>query len=312
MRFIGLLLLLASFSARAQTTVYEFLRLDRSARVAALGGNSVSLSGDIVALFQNPAALDSATHKQASFSFQKHILDINSGYAAYARRIESLGDVGVGVSFINYGSFENTDGVGNQSGTFSSNDLAVQVGYARELQNFGFGALRGGAAAKFIFSTIAGFSSLALALDAGVMFLVPSEQLSVGLSLVNVGTQLSRFDGTAENLPIELRFAASKRLEGLPLELTVGFVRLNDPTTNFFERFRNFTVGGEFLLSDEIRLRIGYSNQRRQDLSLTGTLGLAGVSGGLGIVLERFKFDYAFSSFGVLGGLHQLTLATVL
>ncbi|MDW8466636.1 MAG: hypothetical protein RML35_10860 [Chloroherpetonaceae bacterium] len=141
---------------------------------------------------------------------------------------------------------------------------------------------------------------------------MPSEALHIGFAVLNLGTQLSGFDGVRENLPLDVRFSLSKKLEGLPLELTVGFIRLADPSDNFFTRFRQFTVGGEFTITEAVKLRIGYSNLQRQDLSLTGTLGLSGFSAGLGIAIEHFRFDYAFSSWGVLGGLHQLTLVTVL
>jgi len=88
MRSYFLLMLLSlSASLSAQTAVYEFLRLDRSARVAALGGNSVSLKGDIVGLFQNPASISSESDKSASFSFQKNLMDINAGFIAYGHEI---------------------------------------------------------------------------------------------------------------------------------------------------------------------------------------------------------------------------------
>lgn len=298
--------------AQAQTTAFEFLRLDRSARIAALGGNSVSLAHDINSFFQNPAVLDSATHKQAAFSFQKHLLDINSGFLGYGRQIEGIGDFGAGITFVSYGSFDETDEVGNSMGTFSANDLALHLAYARELQNFGFGSLRGGIGVKFIFSSIQNFRSTALALDAGLLLSIPSEELNIGFSLITLGSQLSSFDGASEPLPLDVRFSVSKKLEGLPLELTLGFIRLADATEQFLARFRNFTIGGEFTITDAVKLRFGYSNLQRQDLTLTGALGLAGLSAGIGVAIDRFKFDYAFSSLGVLGGLHQLTLMTVL
>lgn len=309
---LALLCLTLTATCSAQTTVYEFLRLDRSARIAALGGNSVSLTSDVASFFQNPAILDSSTHKQASFSFQKHILDINSGFIAYGREWQGIGQFGAGLSVVSYGSFEETDEVGNVTGAFSAGDFALQTALSREVQNFGFGTLRAGVALKFIFSNIQNFRSTALALDAGLLLSVPAEALHIGIALLNLGTQLSSFDGRSESLPLDLRLSISKKLEGLPLELTVGFIRLTDPSENLLARFRNFTIGGEFTITDALRLRIGYSNLQRQDLNLTGALGLAGLSAGVGIAIEQFRFDYAFSSWGVLGGLHQLTVVTVL
>ncbi len=121
MRSYFLLILLSlSASLSAQTAVYEFLRLDRSARVAALGGNSVSMKGDIVGLFQNPASISSETDKSASFSFQKNLMDINAGFIAYGREIKGIGEFGVGFSYINYGTFMRADAQAIRGGEFTA------------------------------------------------------------------------------------------------------------------------------------------------------------------------------------------------
>jgi len=310
--FFLLVLLSLSASLSAQTAVYEFLRLDRSARVAALGGNSVSLKGDIVGLFQNPASISRETDKSASFSFQKNLMDINAGFIAYGREIHGIGEFGVGFSYVNYGTFTRADAQGNTSGEFSAGDLCVQLGYGRELEQYSFGTLRGGIGLKYIFSNIAEFSSSGLAIDAGLLLDVPDEKLQVGISILNLGRQISTYDGLSEALPLDVRIGATTQLEGLPLILSIGFINLADKTNKITDKLKFFTLGGEFLLSAEVRLRIGYNNKLRQDLSVGSTLGFSGISGGLGLELKKFKFDYAFSSLGVIGIQHQLSIATVL
>lgn len=313
-RFLLILFLSSLFTLKtyAQTFVYEFLRLDKSARVVALGGNSVSMKGDIVGFFQNPAALSDETNKSASFSFQKNLMDVNAGFVAYGREIKGVGDFGLGVSYINYGTFSRTDGQGNTNGEFSAGDLSLQIGYGRQLEAYSFGTLRYGVALKYIFSSIAGFASSGVAGDAGLLLDIPSEKLQIGFSILNFGTQLSQYDGLSEDLPIDVRFGLTTELEGLPLVLSVGLINLTDKTDAVTDKLKNFTIGGEFLLSEEVRLRVGYDNKRRQDLAVGGSLGLSGVSAGLGILYQKFKFDYAFSSLGVIGIQHQLTLATTL
>lgn len=313
-RLVYAICLLGSFSSTcvAQTNAYEFLRLDRSAKIAALGGNGVSLKNDIVSFFQNPAVLCTETNRAASFSFQKQILDINAGFAAYGRRFDGVGDFGFGVSYVNYGTFDETDNLGNKTGTFSANDLALQIGYATQLEAFEFGMLRGGGTLKYIFSNISNYRSSGLALDLGLLLTIPSEEMEVGFSILNLGGQLVAYDKKKEKLPLDMRLAATKRLEGLPLELTVGFVRLNDEYDRFFDRFSSFTIGGEFILSKAFRLRLGYNNRLRKDANVTGSGSLAGLSAGLGIRHEGFSFDYAYSSWGVIGALHQFTIGTSL
>lgn len=305
-------ILFVSEYASAQTAVYEFLRLDRSARVAGLGGNSVSIKGDVVGLFQNPASISSETDKSASFSFQKNLMDINAGFIAYGREIKGIGDFGIGFSYINYGTFTRTDVAGNTGGEFTAGDLCLQLGYGREIEQYSFGTLRGGVGLKYVFSNIAEFSSSGVAFDAGLLLDIPDEKLQIGLSILNVGRQISTYDGVSENLPLDVRIGATTQLEGLPLILSVGFINLADKTNKATDKLKFFTVGGEFLLSEQVRLRAGYNNKLRNDLSVGGALGLSGISGGLGLEFNQFKFDYAFSSLGVIGIQHQLSVATIL
>ncbi|MGQ9805993.1 MAG: type IX secretion system protein PorQ [Chlorobiales bacterium] len=309
---IFFILLGVSERVSAQTAVYEFLRLDRSARVAGLGGNSVSLKGDVVGLFQNPASISSETDKSASFSFQKNLMDINAGFIAYGREIKGIGDFGIGLSYINYGTFTRADVAGNTGGEFTAGDLCFQLGYGREIEQYSFGTLRAGVGLKYVFSNIAEFSSSGVAFDAGLLLDIPDEKLQIGLSILNVGRQISTYDGISETLPLDVRIGATTQLEGLPLILSIGFINLADKTDNALDKLKFFTVGGEFLLSEAVRLRAGYNNKLRDDLSVGGALGLSGVSGGLGLEFNKFKFDYAFSSLGVIGIQHQLSVATIL
>ncbi len=309
---VSLMMLCVASDVSAQTAVYEFLRLDRSARVAALGGNSVSMKGDVVGLFQNPASISHETDKSASFSFQKNLMDINAGFIAYGREIKGVGDVGIGLSYINYGTFTRADAAGNTAGEFTAGDLCFQLGYGRELEKYSFGRLRGGVGLKYIFSNIAEFSSSGVALDAGLLLDIPDEKLQIGLSILNVGRQLSTYDGVSEVLPLDIRIGATTQLEGLPLILSIGFINLADKTDRALDKLKFFTIGGEFLLSEQVRLRAGYNNKLRDDLSVGGALGLSGISGGLGFEFNKFKFDYAFSSLGVVGIQHHLSVATIL
>jgi long-subunit fatty acid transport protein len=61
-------------------TVYNFLRLDVSARAAGMAGSFVSIMEDPNAIFYNPAGLSTLQSSMASVGFFKHLLDINSCY----------------------------------------------------------------------------------------------------------------------------------------------------------------------------------------------------------------------------------------
>ncbi|ACF12502.1 hypothetical protein Ctha_0030 [Chloroherpeton thalassium ATCC 35110] len=304
-------LLLLATPLFAQDKVYDFLNLERSAKVAALGGNSVSFIGDLNAFFQNPAVLNSNTNRRGAFSFQKHLMDINSGFAVYGRSIESIGDFAAGVSYVNYGSFDETDELGNIIGSFAAQDLALQIGYAFDLEEYDYGYLRAGISLKYIYSNIADYTSSALALDAGIVLVIPESDVEIGFALTNYGWQLAKYDAASEDLPTDMRLALTTRPEGLPLALTIGLVQLNNDFS-LTEKVKNFTIGGEFSFGEFVRFRLGFNNALRNDVKSGENAGMVGASAGLGILYRDFHFDYSYSSWGSIGALHQFSISTTL
>jgi hypothetical protein len=302
----GIILLLAAQSIWAQdtNTTYAFLRLDNGARSAAMAGSFVSITDDPSVIFYNPAGLGTLTSGRASFGFLKHLLDINSGYAAYGQQFRDWGWFGIGISYINYGSFEETDVVGNRLGTFHANEFALLGGYSNLL----YDVIHYGVNVKLIYSSIADSRSAALAVDIGGMYIFEGQQITIGASLLNVGRQINAYIDTREDLPLDLKIGISKRLEHLPLLINLDFHRLNESAEDFLARFRAFSVGGEFTASDALRLRFGYNNQQRQDLKIGTSAGLAGFSLGAGVFLGRYQIDYAFSSLGKVGSLNRFSV----
>ncbi len=63
--------ILATSITFGQTTTYDFLRLDMSARAAGLGGSYVTNNDDVDVIFFNPAGLGFLEKDPVSFSFVK-------------------------------------------------------------------------------------------------------------------------------------------------------------------------------------------------------------------------------------------------
>ncbi len=286
--------------------VYEFLRLDASPRAAALAGSFVTNYDDPNVMFYNPAGIATLKESPVSFSYLKHVLDINSATISGSTFLEGYGRFSAGITYINYGSFDRADEFGNRNGEFGAGDIAFVVGYANLLsENFYYGTN-----VKFIYSSIDDRSSSALALDLGLQYLIPDKKWSIGFSVLNVGTQLSSYYSTKEDLPLDVRFGVSKELEHTPFTLSAAFTRLSDKYDNLSKRFQQFVVGAEIRLSKPLRIRVGYDNSKRKDLKIGSSTGLAGISLGLGLSVGEYKFDYAFSSYGEIGGLHRIGIST--
>lgn len=300
-----LLVLFFTVTSYSQST-FEFLRLDMSARAASLGGSFVANMDDPNILFYNPAGLKMLTGSPASFSFLKYLMDINVASVVYSTEIKDIGRFGAGVKYINYGKFTAADDFGNRTGEFGAGEAAFLVGYSGEIEgNFNYGAN-----IKFIYSSIETRSSTALAADVGVQYYIQGQDLNIGLAFLNMGSQLTSYYSTKEKLPFDIVIGVSKKLAYLPLRLSLDFHKLNEERDDFAGRFQAFSLGAEFNLSKVLRLRLGFENEKRKELKIGTTAGLAGFNVGLGALISGYNFDYAYSSLGLIGGLHRISLTT--
>lgn len=301
------LLLLVSATAigvAQQATAFSFLRYNMSARSAALGGATNSMTDEVSTLFLNPAVLPLLEGQNVTATFLKHTLDINSGLAAFTDHIDGVGSVAASVIYTNYGAFERADRQGVRTGTFSSQDLAFAVSWAGEVDTL----ITYGATAKFIYSGIDDMVSTAVAIDAGLLLRIPQSRTNLGFSILNLGTQLSTYDGTHDRMPIDVRIGVNHRLKGLPLLVNVSLIHLADEVPTFFDRFLNFSVGGELYVGKAVRLRVGYDNSTRNTSGVNVASQLTGLSAGFGIKLKTLNIDYAMSTFGSAALLHRFSI----
>ena len=288
----------------AQQGVYNFLRIDVSARAAAMNGSFVSMKDDPNVIFYNPASLGTLTIPRVSVSYLDHLMDVSSGTLSYAQHIAGIGNVGAGIIYIDYGSFNRTDASLNVLGTFGAKELAFVAGISTQYDD----DILLGINAKYIYSSIAEYTSNAIAADVGFLYEIPSQNLTIGGSILNMGTQLHTYNGVAESLPLDIKLGLTKRPEHLPVFLNIDFHRLQESGERFFDRFSNFTVGAEFFMSSSLRLRAGYNNKQHKELKMGTSAGLAGFSLGVGLILKEYQIDYAYNSYGHMDGLHRFSL----
>lgn len=288
--------------AGSGSATFRFLTNDMSPRAAALGGSLVTLSDDPNVIFYNPSALSTLSRQKLSFGYLKHLVGINAGYASFGTEVMGLGYVGGGISYVNYGEFQRRGEEGQELGTFGAGEFSFAVGYGSVLES----SLRYGASAKVIHSSIAGYQATGVALDAGILYEAVPQRLTVGASIVNLGTQLDSYMSTQEKLPLDVMVGASLYPEHLPAAILINFHKLNASASSALDRLKSFSVGVEFTPGDHLQLRVGYNNERRRDLKLGSSSGLAGFSVGGGIRTSMYNFDYAFNSFGKIGAMHRV------
>ena len=336
MRFSFFFFLLVSklFAQIGGRNVYEFLRLTPNARVSALGGvNITTLDRDQNMAWYNPALLNDTMHSGVALNVVNYLSDIHYGYSSYAHTFQNIGTFHAGIHYVNYGKMQETDELGNVIGQFSANDMAFISGIARD-----FGNLRFGTNLKLLYSTIQRFNSFGFALDFGGTWNFPEQNTTLGLVLKNIGTQVTQFNKNAPKspLPFEIQWGVSHRLKYLPLRFSTTLVQLQnyrliqkDPNkkpildlagnpipekNNHFDNLlRHFVFGGEFILSQNFHVRIGYNHLIHQELKTSGiNFSMAGWAFGMGMKIKKFYIDYGYSNFHAVGGTHSFSILTYL
>lgn len=298
------LLLIINSTLLSKESPFNFLRYAGSARSGALGGAFVAIEDDPSALFFNPASIFTNKTRNLAFTFFKHVLDVNSGSIAYTYSLENLGTIAGSIQYTNYGSFDRTDADGQLLGTYSANDLAFGLSYSNILDT----NLYYGSTVKLISSSIDKYSSFAIAFDIGLLYIIPEKRTNIGISILNIGRQISTFDGTREPLPLDVRMGLNHRLRGLPLLLNFSFNNLNENTKKFLDRFLKFSIGGEFYFGEYVNLRIGYDNNIRRYSASAKDKGFSGFNFGVGFKINEFNIDYGFSQINGKVSFHRFSI----
>jgi len=307
--FSALFIISGSVFSQTEIPAFDFLRVDPSAKASSLAGAFDTYTDDPNAMFYNPASLSTITKSKVSAGFGKYLLDINFGALSYAMKYKDIGWFGIGIKYFDYGSFERADeNLVSTGETFAANDLMLSVGYG----NYIYEEINYGITLKYIYSGIAEYKSSAVALDFGLLYMVPGPQIGLSLAVNNLGAQVKSYIDTKEKLPLDVRVGFSKRLEHTPVRLNVTFAKLTENREKLIQHLKSFSIGAEFIFSDNVSARLGYDNESRQDLKLGTSLGIAGFSTGLGIrMADSYVFDYSLNSLGKVGSTHRVNLGYI-
>ncbi|WP_192820087.1 type IX secretion system protein PorQ [Rufibacter sp. LB8] len=328
---LGLLVMAAVQVVQAQMGgryAFRFLEVPTHARQAALGGVNIS-SGleEVNAVSANPALMQGKTNNLLSFTYLNYLADVGQSNFQYVFESPKLGRNAVGVQYLNYGDFTQTNAAGEEEGTFNVRDYAITLSHAATIETFTLGAT-----AKVAVSSIAGDQAVATAVDLGGTFKHPEQDFIVGLAIKNLGVMVKPYgNGEREDLPLDIQLGASYKPEHAPFRLSLtahnlhrfdivyldpakkGAINENNEEVKEEKTFtdklaRHFVVGGEFLLGQGFNLRAGYNHLRRKELVVENVGGMAGFSFGASIKISALRFDYTYANFHVAGASNYITL----
>lgn len=310
---------------KVSTSIAQFLKIEPSARYAAMGNAGTSLYSEVSSIFYNPASLGRLQNSDVQFTHSNWLADISYNYAAVAMNISGLGTVSLQVTSLNSGNIE-VRTVQQPLGTgefYDVSNFAIGAGYGLMLTD----RVSVGVIVNYFQETIWHSSLNGFGINLGVQYQVEEGGFTLGASLLNFGPKTGYngrdlyldydFDpdkhGDNDQLPAELR----TENYNLPTTFRVGVsypLKINESNIITVavdalhpnDNDESVSVGGEWQILNNFFLRGGY-----RDLFLTDSeTGLVLGAGAKISFAENYniRFDYAWADYGRLDQTHRFTI----
>ncbi|MCE2733787.1 MAG: type IX secretion system protein PorQ [Flammeovirgaceae bacterium] len=319
-RSISLLLIIFSMAtvrmAWAQSA-YSFLNNSTSAKQNALGGYAPALAdNDLVLGLFNPALSGDTLNHHAAVHLHFLPAGATTSVFSYQPIVGNSGAWQFSLVHTSYGSIDAFDAAGNALGNANAADTYLSI--AKRWQ---VGLFRVGVQAKPFFSNLAGNRSNGLAMDIGGVFQHPTQALSVGLVLRNIGFIATEYAVSSEdNIPLDVQLGITFKPKYMPFRFSLTAIDLTDfdtptidaenPPSTVDKVVRHINIGSELILSKNFNFIFAYNFRRRQDLQLSETASGAGISYGVWFGIKAFQFTLSRTSLGSGQGQVAFALST--
>ena len=324
-----LLVFLAAGQLLAQnkvgTTAAPFLGIGAGPRAVSMGGAFTAVADDPTALYWNPAGISRYARTEAIIEHTNYLVGTSYNFFGAVVALNEDNAIGVSVTNLAYGSSEVTtvsqpDGTGE---TWNANDWAIGLSYSRNLTDrFSIGGT-----AKMILQQIWRESATGFALDAGLLYITPFNNMKIGMEIANFGTDMSlsgqdllitvspdqSVTGANSQIPAQYYTASYP----LPLIFRVGLamdvvrssqnrLTLAVDAIHPSDNVQSVNLGAEYCWNNLISVRAGYKSLFVPDNQEGLTLGI-----GLNYdVTASFsvKLDYAYQDYGLLKNIQKFGL----
>ena len=313
-----------TFSQTGGDNVYEFLNLTYSGLISSLGGTNVSLPGNNLNLaYHNPALLNSGMNKNLALNYVNYFAGINYGLAMYSRSYTGTGNFAAGLTYLNYGSFTETDASGIITGSFNAAEYALSLIYSRQIDSL----FSVGITFKPVLSQLEKYTSFGFAFDLGTSWHNRSNLFSAGMVIRNAGYQVTTYAGEPhQKLPFEIQAGISQKLAHAPFRFSLTLRHLekfdltyqyNMPSTSennktssgFLENtMRHAILGVELIPHKNFYFSAGYNYQRRKELEIESKVSTVGFSWGFGINTSFLNIEFGRATYHLAGSSNSVSL----
>ena len=299
---------------------FRFLELSNSPRQLALGDPITLRDMDISSTLTNPAMIRGEHGGQVMVNYEPYFDGINRGTAAYAYTINRQKALVFDVNYINYGTFEGADPLGNPTGSFTGSEVALGLASSHYFlrQNIHLGVRL-----RYALSSLESYTSSAITGDIGLHYSPVSKPLRIALVYQHLGSQLTAYEDVFEPLPSNLSLGFSSALKHLPLRWHLTFHHLNKYPLYFDnpedasqtlgggsnqrsaglakKLLRHASFGVEVFPESLFSIRLGYHAQRAAELRILELRNFSGLSFGVGMQLRRLRFQISHARYNIAG-----------
>ncbi len=292
MKRLLILLMIGLVAISAQETgqnAFALLRTGYGASVKALGDAGTAWSGDITALWWNPAGLEALPQGEVMLGYRSFVAGIHDQFMGFAwpwRRIT----LGLG-AFYSLTAVQGWDDNNEPTRKVYPQSGILDVGCAFSITR----ELSVGVGSKLLYENLIERTGTGSVFDLGVSWR-PYSWMSLGVSLHDVGPGLYY-----DTLRIQTPWACDAGmsfafLPGIYATFKGGYV-----SDAGFEG----NIGVEYKPLDLIAIRIGGKLNR----SVLEWGALAAPSGGVALYWKGFRVEYALEPYGVLGIAHTICIS---
>ena len=208
----------------------------------------------------------------------------------------------VAINHISYGTFKGYDENAIPTNNYSSSDTWMRLGYSRLSKNL---PISYGISNQLYFSKLGKYSSTIFYLSLGAIWNIKKYKTNIGLSIDDISINISPINNVTEKSPSRYNIGVSKKLEYLPLKISVDYLSINN------KKNKDYFISGIFSLPKNLNFIWGTStrklSQNIKESVIKTILGSSGV--GINYKDNGIIIGYGLYFYGTGGWTNGLDLS---
>ena len=208
----------------------------------------------------------------------------------------------VAINHISYGTFKGYDENEIPTNNYSSSDTWIRLGYSKLSKNF---PISYGISNQLYFSKLAEYSSTIFYLSLGTIWNIKKYKTNIGLSIHDISINISPINNIIEKSPLRYNIGVSKKLEYLPLKISIDYLSINN------KKNKDYFISGIFSLPRNLSFILGTStrkfSQNIEESVIKTILGSSGV--GFNYKDKGIIIGYGLYFYGTGGWTNGLDLS---